>query len=163
MSLIELTTRIQAPRDRCFDLARSVDLHVQSGARTREVVIAGRTRGLLALGDEITWRARHFGIWQTLTVRMTACDPPVHFRDSMIRGMFARLDHDHSFEHDGRGGTVMCDRFDFDAPLGVLGRLAERLVLTNYLRRFLTARNDELRKVAESDAWKQFVPTTPDK
>ncbi|NJM41916.1 MAG: hypothetical protein HC853_14760 [Anaerolineae bacterium] len=33
--------------------------------------IAGVTSGLIGLGQEVTWRARHFGIWQSLTVRIT--------------------------------------------------------------------------------------------
>ena len=58
MARIDLTTHIRAPRERCFDLARSVELHTQSAAGTQEVAVAGRTRGLLALGDEVTWQAR---------------------------------------------------------------------------------------------------------
>lgn len=155
---IELTTRIAAPGERCFDLARSVELHTRSTRTTREVAIGGRTTGLLALGDEVTWRARHFGVWQTLTSRITAYDRPAYFRDSMVRGAFARLDHDHYFTADGRGGTIMRDLFDFAAPWGTLGRMTERLILSGYLRRFLEARNREIKLIAESNAWSQFLP-----
>ena len=155
---IELTIHIAAPRDWCFDLARSVELHTRSTASTGERAIAGRTSGLLALGDEVTWRARHFGVWQTLTSRITAYERPAFFRDSMVRGAFARLDHEHHFADDGRGGTVMRDLFDFAAPFGALGWVAERLILTRYLSRSLEARNREIKLVAESDAWRQFVP-----
>jgi len=113
--------------------------------------------GLLGFGDQVTWRARHFGVWQRLTSRITAFDRPTHFRDSMVRGAFQRLDHDHFFTADG-GGTLMRDVFDYRAPLGPLGWLAERLFLTQYLRHFLETRNDELKAVAESSAWKEFVP-----
>jgi ligand-binding SRPBCC domain-containing protein len=135
-----------------------VDFHIYSASNTGELAIGGRTSGLLVFDDEVTWRARHFGVWQTLTVRITAFEPRAYFRDSMVRGAFARFDHDHYFGDDGRGGTIMRDHVDFAAPLGLLGRIGERLVLTNYLHRFLTARNGELKGVAESDAWKQFVP-----
>jgi len=157
---IELTTYIAAPPERCFDLARSVELHARSTAATGERAVGGKTSGLLGLGDEVTWRARHLGVWQSLSGRITAYDRPRHFRDAMLRGAFARLEHDHYFEPaaDG-GGTVMRDRFEYAAPLGPLGRLAERLFLTAYLRRFLEGRNRELKAVAESDAeWAKFVP-----
>ncbi len=154
---IELTTHIAAPRERCFDLARSVELHTRSTASTGELAVGGHTSGLLALGDEVTWQAKHFGVWQTLTSRITAYERPAYFRDSMVRGAFARLDHEHHFAEDGRGGTVMRDLFEFAAPFGVLGWAAERLVLTRYLRRFLEARNREIKTVAESDAWTRFV------
>ena len=112
--------------------------------------------GLLVVGDEVTWRARHFGLWQELTSRITAFDRPRHFRDSMVRGAFKRFDHDHFFAAEG-SGTRMRDVFEYAAPLGPLGWLAERLVLNWYLRRFLEERNRDLKGVAESAAWSEFV------
>jgi hypothetical protein len=39
----------------------------------------------------------------------------------MVRGAFARFDHDHFFNsHDGES-TEMRDVFDFNSPLGPLG------------------------------------------
>src|SRR5262249_35023673 len=157
MPRIELVTHIAAPSDRCFDLARSIELHIHSASSTGERAIAGRTSGLLDLGDQVTWQARHFGFQQTLTSRITSFDRPRHFRDSMVRGGFKRLDHDHYFTADGLGGTVMRDVFDYAAPLGILGRLAECLFLTLYMRRFLLARNRELKSIAESNSWQEFV------
>ena len=158
MARIELTLHIAAPPERCFDLARSVELHTRSTASTGERVIAGRTNGLLELDEEVTWQARHFRVRQSLTSRMTAFERPSYFRDSMVRGAFERYDHDHYFIDDGSGGTVMRDVFDYSAPLGVLGWLAERWFLTRYLRRFLEARNLTIKSVAESDAWVEFLP-----
>ena len=157
MPRVTLTTHIRAPSERCFDLSRSVELHLHSTAGTGEVAVGGRTSGLLELGDEVTWRARHFGVPMRLTSRIAAYERPAYFRDSMVRGPFARLDHDHHFADDGHGGTVMRDVFDFAAPLGPLGRLVERVVLTGHLRRFLEARNRAIKAAAESDAWRQFV------
>lgn len=158
MPRIELSTHIAAPPERCFDLARSVELHVRSTAATGERAVAGKTSGLLGLDDEITWRARHLGVRQSLSGRISAYDRPRHFQDTMLRGAFARLRHDHFFDAVG-GGTVMRDVLDYAAPLGPLGRLAERAFLTAYLRRFLEARNRELKAVAESDEWRRFVPS----
>ena len=158
MARIETTTRIAAPRERCFDLARSVDVHVRSAAGTAERAVAGRTRGLLELHEETTWEAIHLGRRWRLTSRITAFERPERFRDSMVRGPLARLDHDHEFRDDGAGGTLMRDVFDYAAPLGLLGRLAERLLLTRHLRRFLDARNAELKRIAESDEWRSYLP-----
>lgn len=157
MPIITLTQAVRAPRARVFDLARSVDAHRASTHQTGEEAIAGKTRGLMGLGDEVTWRAKHFGVWQTLTSRITAYDRPAHFRDSMVRGAFKRFDHDHFFHVRADGVTLMEDRFDFEAPLGPLGRIAERLVLTAYMTRFLTERNRIIAQLAESDRWADFV------
>jgi ligand-binding SRPBCC domain-containing protein len=155
MPIVHLITRIRAPARRCFDLARSVDLHTASTAHTGEQIVAGVARGLMGPGDQVTWRARHFGVWQRLTSRITAYDPPHHFRDSMVRGAFARFDHDHWFREQA-GVTEMRDEFDYTSPLGPLGRIAD-LVLTGYLRRFLARRNAEIQRVAESDEWRALL------
>ena len=138
MIRIELVTRIAASRHVCFDLARSVEFHTRSTAQSREVAAGGRTSGLLTLGEEVTWKARHF-------------------RDSMVHGVFEHLHHDHHFAEDG-GYTVMRDVFECAAPLGLLGRLAEILVVRSHLLRPLERRTREMKAVAEAGTWEQFVP-----
>src|SRR5688572_21901947 len=86
MPLIELNTFIAAPAERVFDLSRSIELHTDSTSRTGERAIGGVTAGLIGAGQEVTWRARHFGVWQSLTVRITAFHRPTHFADAMVRG-----------------------------------------------------------------------------
>ena len=157
MPTIRLTTHIAAPVERCFDLARSIDLHAHSLTRTGECAIGGVTAGLIGPGESVTWQAMHFGVRQRLTSRITAYDRPRHFRDSMVRGAFRRFDHDHHFEPDGHGQTVLRDVFDFEAPLGPVGRLAEATFLTRYMRRRLAERNAVLKQVAESEAWGAFL------
>lgn len=152
MAKIVLSTYIAAPPERCFDLARSIDLHTLSTAATGERAIGGVTHGLIGPGQEVTWRARHLGVWQELTSRIIAYERPVHFRDSMVRGPFRRFDHDHYFAPED-GGTHMTDVFDYAAPLGPLGRLVERLFLTRYLSRFLAERNQAIKSAAESNQW----------
>jgi ligand-binding SRPBCC domain-containing protein len=148
LPVITLETRIKAPIDRCFDLSRNIDLHMQSTAHTREIAIAGVTTGLIGPDEEVTWEATHFGIRQKLTSRITAYSRPFHFRDSQVRGVFRRLDHDHFFE-EVLGGTLMRDVFDYESPLGVLGRLADRLFLKRYLTAFIEQRNKLIKESAE--------------
>lgn len=149
MSTIRTEIEIFAAAEICFDLARSVDAHLASTSATGETAVAGITRGLLNLGDSVTWRARHFGVTQELASKITAFDRPRHFRDEMTRGAFKRLSHDHYFEASARG-TRMVDVFDFTAPLGVFGLVADRLFLARYLRAFLEERARVLKTLAES-------------
>ena len=118
-------------------------------AHTGERAVAGRTSGLIELGEEVTWRARHFGVTQHFTSRITAFDRPHHFRDEMQRGAFRSFVHDHFFEVDGEG-TKMIDTLVFAAPLGVLGRIAEKLVLRRYLTRLLADRAAVIKEDAEA-------------
>jgi ligand-binding SRPBCC domain-containing protein len=151
MSIIAVSTEIRAEPEVCFDLARSVEAHLTSTRRTRERAVAGVTTGLLALGDQVTWRARHLGVTQELTSRITAFDRPRHFRDEMVRGVFSHFVHDHYFEPTDRG-TRMRDVLDYASPMGPVGRLVERAFLDGYLRRFLRERALVLKQLAEEAA-----------
>ena len=148
MQTVIVETVIRAPIERCFDAARDLDLHVQSMSYSNERAVAGRTTGLIELGEEVTWRARHFGVTQHFTSKITAFDRPRHFRDSMQRGAFRSFEHDHFF-HEEDGGTRMVDVLVFSAPLGVLGWIAEKVVLTRYLERLLRTRAAVIRADSE--------------
>lgn len=161
MPEILLETQVSAPIERVFDLARSIDAHVRSTAGTGERAVAGRTTGLIGLGEHVTWEAKHLGLRRRLTAKITAYDRPNHFADIMISGPFKTMHHSHRFtDHDG--GTRMTDTFTYTAPLGPLGRLAEHLVLTRYLRRFLADRNRVLKELAESRRWREYLVTAAD-
>lgn len=150
MPTIHLETRIAAPPERCFDLARSVDLHMGSMSRTGERAVAGVTEGMMGPGDSVTWEARHFGLRWRLTSRITDFTPPRCFADEQVRGPFAGFRHVHMFTSlDNGSGTLMTDEFAFTAPLGPLGAIANVLFLTRYMRQLLERRNAFLKHHAE--------------
>lgn len=126
---------------------------MQSTGHTREVAVAGVTHGLIGLGEEVTWEATHFAIRQRLTSRITVYRRPFHFRDSQVQGAFKRFDHDHLFS-EVEGGTLMRDLFDFEAPFGVLGKVAEMAYLKRYMTGLLERRNKLIREVAEQEAFR---------
>lgn len=156
MPVIKLVTTINAPTERCFDLARSIDLHVISTAKTNERAIAGRMTGLAQQGDLITWQATHFGINQKLTVRIEELTTNEYFMDVMVKGAFKSFSHEHFFE-ENKGQTTMTDVFQFESPLGILGKIANRFFLTAYMKKFLEARNRVIKEHAESDKWKSVL------
>jgi ligand-binding SRPBCC domain-containing protein len=119
-----------------------------STAATGERAIAGRTSGLIGPGETVTWRARHLGVWQTLTSQVVAFDRPSFFADEMVQGAFHSFRHEHRFEVSGTG-TDMHDTFAYTSPLGFLGRIADALFLKRYMRRLLEERNAVIRKYAE--------------
>ena len=149
MPVVVVRIEIRAPVEIVFDLCRSVDVHVDSTVGTNEKAVGGVTTGLMELGDEVTWRATHFGVRQTLTSRITKFDRPHMFRDSMVAGAFRRFDHDHLFTLVG-DVTVVEDRFDFDTRLGILGWLASRLFLMRHMSAFLRVRLESIKTIAES-------------
>jgi ligand-binding SRPBCC domain-containing protein len=117
MPLIILNTRINAPLETCFDLARSIDLHQESMNHTGEQAVAGITEGLIDLGESVTWKAEHFGIVMKLTSRITEFSFPDMFVDEMVSGPFHNMRHRHIFQVK-EGYTLMVDEFEYKSPLG---------------------------------------------
>jgi ligand-binding SRPBCC domain-containing protein len=139
----ECITRSTLGRRELFDLARSIDVHKESMARSREKAVAGVTTGHIGMGGEVTWRAWHFGLPLRMTNRITEFNPPDYFVDEQIKGPFRCFRHEHEFTDDA-AGTRMVDRIGFEAPFGLLGRLVERLILARYLQRLIETRNRHL-------------------
>lgn len=151
MTVVEVITEVKAPASRCFDLARDIDLHIKSMSDTGERAVAGRTSGLIEPGDEVTWEAKHLGVRQRFTSRITGFGRPRHFRDEMVRGAFKSFVHDHYFEeHDG--GTTMRDVLRFESPVGFVGRFVDSVFMAGYLRRLLGDRGSAVKKVAEHES-----------
>ncbi len=165
MVRLEEVTKIGAPIERCFNLARSVEVHLAGNIHWGEqaVAAAGVTSGLIGVGQRVTWRAKHFGFWQQLTSEITAMDRPAYFQDTMIRGAFHSMFHDHFFRSLSRDETEMRDIFCFAAPLGALGRIAERAVLRRYMQALLDERNAVIRKIAESPEWRKYLSSPKEK
>jgi ligand-binding SRPBCC domain-containing protein len=148
MPLIRLETFIRAPAEVCFDLARSIDLHARAPGPLKHRAVGGVTRGLIGLGEEVTWEASFLGVRLNMTSKIIAFERPRGFTDEMQRGPFALWRHAHSFEPSGEG-TLMHDAAEFASPLGPLGRSADALVLGSFMRRLLVAQNKFIRDAAE--------------
>jgi ligand-binding SRPBCC domain-containing protein len=160
MLTLEDRTVIRAPIDRCFDLARSVEAHLAGNIHCGEQALAtgGVTSGLINLAQQVTWRAKHLGVWCRLTSGITAMDRPSYFQDAMIKGPFRFMRHDHYFESVEPGEVQMKDVFCFAAPLLLLGRLAEICVLHRYMEALLRERNAVIKHIAESGEWRKYLP-----
>lgn len=156
MPCIELTTVIHAPIQICFDLSRSADLHMISTQHTNETVIQGRRTGLFQNGDTVTWRAKHFGVYQHLQMVISEMNYPISFEDRMVKGVFKSITHQHFFSQH-LGSTVMKDIFSYEVPLGVAGTLFDRIVLRRYMKNLLVKRNTCIKQYAETDQWRAII------
>ena len=156
MPRIELQTEIKADKKIVFDLSRSIDLHKISTQHTNETAIAGKTSGLIELKESVTWRAKHFGIYQRLTSKITEFEKPNYFVDEMVSGAFKRFKHEHHFK-DSTNGTLMIDIFDYTSPLGFLGKIADKLFLKKYMTNLLIQRNQIVKEFAESERWRELL------
>jgi ligand-binding SRPBCC domain-containing protein len=156
MPVIHLTTFIAAPIERVFDLSRSIDLHKHSMTKYKEEPVGSIINGLVKQGDEITCRAHHLFKTRILKTRITSFDRPNSFTDEQVSGDFALMKNQHFFKPVDNG-TIMIDIFEFQSPFGFAGSVLNKLYLTKYMRVLLEQRNKQIKEVAESNRWKNYI------
>jgi ligand-binding SRPBCC domain-containing protein len=155
MERIRLTTWMDAPMERCFKLATSIDLHLEAAEKeTREKVIGGVASGLIGEGSTVRWRGRHLGRWRTHTSKVDGWRPFTYFREVMIDGPFARFEHEHHFALMD-DGTRMRDEIQFAAS-GLMARMTEKLA-RRHLIAVLQRRNALIKRAAESEEWRRYL------
>jgi ligand-binding SRPBCC domain-containing protein len=151
MTKIKLTTIIYAPIEACFDLSRSIDLHIESTKQSNEKAIDGRTSGLIENDEFVTWEATHFFVRQRLTTRIVEMKKPDYFKDVMVKGAFKSMEHEHYFQS-SNDFTEMRDEFYYQVPFGIIGRTFDCLVLKKYMTQLLVTRNEVIKKVAQEES-----------
>ena len=156
MPLIHLTTFIQAPIQRVFDLSRNIDLHKESMRRHREEAVAGTRFGLIEKDETVTWKAKHFFKTRILRVRITEMQQPVRFVDEQQDGSFKLMKHVHHFKP-CENGTIMIDLFHFESPYGAIGKLLNSFYLTRYVKSLLQQRNNIIKEYAEGNKWRRHL------
>jgi ligand-binding SRPBCC domain-containing protein len=156
MTTIHLTTFIEAPIERVFDLSRSIDLHKKSMSHTREEAIAGTTSGLIELDQTVTWKAKHLMKTRFLKSKITSMNRPHSFTDEQVVGDFKNYRHEHHFKQ-VKNGTIVIDFFHFETPYGKAGLVFNQLYLKRYITNLIEQRNHVIKQYAESDKWKYIL------
>ncbi len=157
MITVRHEVRIRAPAERCFDLARSVDLHVDSATAIAARAVGGKTHGLSGSGDETKWSARFCGVRFAMTTRVEDFATPTGFGDRLTRGLLRRFEHAYRFKAQPDGGCTMSDELTIEAPFGPLGRLAERFYLSRRMLTLVRRRLEYIRRVAEGGDWQCYL------
>ena len=157
MPKIKIVTEINAEIQLVFDLSRSIDLHLISTEKTKEKAIAGKTKGLIELGEQVTWQATHFGLRQKFTSKIIEFEPPFLFVDQMQKGIFKSFRHEHHFKVISEEKTLVIDILVYEAPIRFLGKLADILFLKRYLKDFLSERNKIIKAYAENGEGSAFL------
>jgi ligand-binding SRPBCC domain-containing protein len=160
MVRIKLNTWVDAPVERCFKLATSVEFLIASARPTKEMAASGVTSGLLREGDSVKWSAQHFRVRFTHTSLVEVWKPFLHFRETVTAGIFARYEHEHFFAAMD-DGTRVRDELTFVARFGTVGRMLESLVLRRYITSLLKRRNAALKQAAESQEWRLYLDGQP--
>jgi len=156
MPLIHLTTFIEAPVERVFDLSRNVELHKESMKKHDEEAVAGTRFGLIGMDETVTWKAKHLFKTRVLRTRITAMQKPLRFVDEQADGSFKIMKHEHHFKSCDNG-TIMIDLFHFESPYGTIGKLINSFYLTRYVKKLLQQRNRVIKEYAETNKWRRLL------
>jgi ligand-binding SRPBCC domain-containing protein len=156
MPVIHLTTFIQAPVERVFDLSRHIDLQKESMKPYSEETLASTRLGLVEENDTITWKARHLGKSRIMKLRVTDMQKPLRFTDEQATGELRMLKHEHHFKACSNG-TIMIDVFQFESRHGVVGHWMNRLLLNSYIKKILMKRNQFIKEYAEGNQWQTLL------
>jgi len=148
MTTLKLITKIKASKPTVFDLSRSIDLHQLSMKSSDEKAIAGKTSGLIELGETVTFKGKHFGFYLTHQSKITELTLYDSFTDEMQKGAFTSFKHKHLFEEEGQK-ILMIDLLQYEVPLGILGTIFDTLFLKQYLTRLIQKRNNFIKNLAE--------------
>ena len=156
MPVIHITTFIEAPVERVFNLSRNIELHKESMRHHQEEAVAGTRSGLIEKEESVTWKARHFFKTRILKIKITDMEKHQRFTDEQAEGAFRQMKHEHHFKTCDNG-TIMIDLFHFESPYGMLGKWINSLYLTRYMKNLLVQRNRVIKEYAESNKWKRLL------
>jgi ligand-binding SRPBCC domain-containing protein len=156
MPTIHLTTFIEAPIERVFDLSRSITIYKSVFNGRKESFTSGASGNLLVQGDTITIHAKHFGKLRTVTLKATALNKPATFTSEQVKGDLIRFKHEQHFKQTNNG-TLIIDLVDFDKPRDFIGGIIAKFYLKKYLLTIIEAKNALAKAYAESEKWKAVL------
>lgn len=93
----------------------------------------------LKRGAELQFMMTRFGLKQSIRFRIEDMVAGSRLTYRQTEGVFAAWTHTTRFEEHGEG-TLVTDLVDYHVPLGILGHLADDLVLKGDMRRLLEHR-----------------------
>ncbi|MEP6945025.1 MAG: SRPBCC family protein [Acidobacteriota bacterium] len=140
---------IDAPPATCLGLVRDERVIAEGSFPSGNDIKSAAPHRTVELGQIVTFRGKHLGFRQILTVKVVELEHGRRFVDKMIEGRFRAFRHTHEFVDVG-GKTLMRDILNWTSPFGILGRVADKTFIERHLRKFVIGRNLRLRAIAES-------------
>jgi ligand-binding SRPBCC domain-containing protein len=118
----------------------------------------GRTTGHVTGGDTVRWKGWQLGFpnFHVSLIPPDTFAPPKFFQDRMIAGRFRAFQHDHHFDETVEG-TLLRDEVRYSMPFGAAGALVGRVVLQPHIRGLMHRRFHLLKRLAETDEWRQYL------
>ncbi len=91
-------------------------------------------------GHEFHFMMTRLGLTQSVRLRIEDCLRGSRFTYRQVEGLFLTWTHSIRFEEHGERMTVVSDIVDYTLPMGVLGSLADDLIVKRDMTRLLESR-----------------------
>jgi ligand-binding SRPBCC domain-containing protein len=102
----------------------------------------------MEVGTLIDYRLHYRGVPLGWTSQIEVWEPGRQFVDRQLRGPYGLWHHRHTF-FEAAAGTVIEDEVHYAAPFGVLGELAQPLLIERDLRRIFDYRQEAVRRILD--------------
>lgn len=110
-------------------------------------------------GQVITYTLKPLlGIKISWVTEITACKENEYFIDEQRFGPYSLWHHKHFFERTPDGGTKMTDIVHYALPLGILGRLMNKLIVKNKLKTIFDFRHKKIEELFNSKSQPKIIP-----
>jgi ligand-binding SRPBCC domain-containing protein len=156
MPKIHLTSFIQAPAERVFNLSRHLAIRKLALQKGREQILSSSSDSLVQKGETITLRARHLGRTREITARIVDISQPDWFTEEQVKGDLKSYRHECHFKP-AENGTILIDMLEYEGPRDLLGSIISAFFLRSYFESMLRKKNDLVRQYAETEKWKAVL------
>ena len=97
-------------------------------------------------GAEYEFRLTRFGLRYMWIVRIEEYDEPKQFTERQVIGVFENWVHTYKFEEHGSNSTLLTNIIQYSVPFGLVGKLADDLLIRNDLMQILRYSHDKLKR-----------------
>lgn len=149
MQIFEKRTRIAASAARVFAFHEREDAHELLTPSWSGQRIIERAKSL-AVGSRAVIEVKIGPVKQVIIAEHTAYEAGRMFRDTQIKGPFARWEHTHIVEPDGDGASYLVDHVEYELPFGIVGRLGGGVYARRSLARLFDYRHRVTKEACES-------------
>jgi ligand-binding SRPBCC domain-containing protein len=101
-------------------------------------------------GALIDYRLHYRGVPLGWTSQIEVWEPGRQFVDRQLRGPYGLWHHRHTFSETA-GGTLIEDEVHYAAPFGVVGEIAQPLLIERDLRRIFDYRQEAVRRIFDQE------------
>jgi ligand-binding SRPBCC domain-containing protein len=148
MERIEQTVVIDAPIERVFHFHDDTQNLLKITPPNIKVTI--ETMGRPGLGYEVTLKIRQFLFFvMRWHVKITEYQPPILMVDEQVRGPFASWKQTRRLQM-VNGKTELTDIVEYEAPFGILGRIADALIIRRQVNEMFSYRQAATKRLLES-------------